>query len=396
VATGEVRHKTDAIEGSVCRASPNGRTWAIASHDSGHSVSFWDAVEGPWLPTKIKHTDRIWALGFTPDGRSVLAWCGDKRVHVWEVSSGKETRQFGFGHESDAQKVAFSPDGRWIAHTADEGIIRLYDAATIKEVHRITNLPDQWLSCMSFSPDSRTLATTGSPGWAAALWEVNTGKPRGRFTGHQGKIYTLVFAPDCKHLASGADDTTALLWDLSLISTSSSNPERPRTDMSANWGELASEDGKNAYHALWSLVATPEETIAFLKDRLQAVAPVDAKRIDQLIGQLDSDDFDVRERATRELEKFEATVEETLRQAFERSASTEVRTRAKAILAKLDPNRSPALVRQLRAIELVERIGTPSARRLLATVASGAPGARLTREAKAALERLANRPATAP
>src|SRR5262249_34918070 len=260
-------------------------------------------------------------------GRSILTWCGDNRVHVWEVSSGKETRQFGFGHRGDAQKVAFSPDGRWIAHTPDERTIRLLDAATVKEVHRITEVPCRWLRCMSFSPDSRTLAAYGLPGQTIALWEVNTGKPRGQFTGHLGYIYTLVFAPDCKHLASGSDDTTALLWDLSLIALSGSNGARPPADLAAGWEELASEDGKKAYQALWSLAARSDETVGFLKDRLQAAAPGDAKRIDQLMGQLDSDDFDVRERATRELEKLDATVEESLRQAIERSTSTEVRTR---------------------------------------------------------------------
>jgi WD40 repeat protein len=390
LATGKQIHTSDAsIEGSVCTASPVGRTWAIAWYDK--SVSFWDAVVGQWRPTKIKHIDGIYALGFAADGRSLFTWCGDKRVHVWEVSSGKETRQFSFGQQSDTQKVAFSPNGRWIAHTSDDEMIRLYDAATVKEVHRLPGVTGRWLSCMSFSPDSRTLAASGTNELAILLWEVATGKPRGQFTGHQGRIYTLVFAPDCKHLASGADDTTALLWDLSLIAKSSSGTLHRRTDLAAGWEDLASEDGKKAYHALWSLAAMPEETIAFLKDRLQAVTPDDAKRIEQLIGQLDSDDFGVRERATRELEKLEGTVEETLRQAIEQSASTEVRTRAKAILVKLDPSLSPALVRQLRAVELLERIGTPSARRLLATVASGAAGARPTREAKAALERLTQR-----
>jgi hypothetical protein len=119
---------------------------------------------------------------------------------------------------------------------------------------------------------------------------------------------------------------------------------RPPRDLETGWEALASEDGKKAYQALWSLAARSEETIAFLKDRLQAVALVDTKHIDQLVGQLDSDEFVVRERATRELEKLEATVEETLRQAIERSASTEVRTRAKAVLAKLDPSGLTLLV----------------------------------------------------
>jgi hypothetical protein len=40
----------------------------------------------------------------------------------------------------------------------------------------------------------------------------------------------------------------------------------------------------------------------------------------------------------------------------------------------------------------LERIGTPEARQLLKRLATGAPGARLTREAKASLERLAIHP----
>ena len=42
----------------------------------------------------------------------------------------------------------------------------------------------------------------------------------------------------------------------------------------------------------------------------------------------------------------------------------------------------------LRAVAVLERIGTPQARRVLATLAGGAEGARLTREAQASLQRL--------
>jgi hypothetical protein len=41
---------------------------------------------------------------------------------------------------------------------------------------------------------------------------------------------------------------------------------------------------------------------------------------------------------------------------------------------------------------VLEDIGTPAARNLLQTLASGAPAARLTREAQASLERLKRRP----
>jgi hypothetical protein len=72
--------------------------------------------------------------------------------------------------------------------------------------------------------------------------------------------------------------------------------------------------------------------------------------------------------------------------------SAEVRTQADSLLRGLPLVRSPELLRRLRAIQALERIGSPGARRLLDTLARGAPAARQTRDAKAALERLARRP----
>jgi hypothetical protein len=47
------------------------------------------------------------------------------------------------------------------------------------------------------------------------------------------------------------------------------------------------------------------------------------------------------------------------------------------------------LMRMLRAIEVLEQVGSPEAREVLQNLADGAPEARLTREAKAAIARLA-------
>ena len=53
-------------------------------------------------------------------------------------------------------------------------------------------------------------------------------------------------------------------------------------------------------------------------------------------------------------------------------------------------------LRALRAVEALEQIGTPEARRTLERLANGAPAARLTQEAKASLDRLAKRSVTRP
>ena len=65
---------------------------------------------------------------------------------------------------------------------------------------------------------------------------------------------------------------------------------------------------------------------------------------------------------------------------------------ARAFLDKFDPAKpSPARLRELRAVELLEGIGTPAAKRLLVELAKGAAAAPLTQDAAAALARLERR-----
>jgi hypothetical protein len=80
-----------------------------------------------------------------------------------------------------------------------------------------------------------------------------------------------------------------------------------------------------------------------------------------------------------------------LRKASE-SASLEVRKRVQRLLDRLDrPVVTGPGARPVRAVELLERIGTAKARKLLAELAGGAMQARLTQEAQGALKRLRER-----
>ena len=111
-----------------------------------------------------------------------------------------------------------------------------------------------------------------------------------------------------------------------------------------------------------------------------------------MIADLDDERFAVREKATTELEKLGKEIEPALHKALQGKPSLEVRRRIDRLLEKLESAApSPEQLRLLRALEVLEHIGTPEARELLRTLAKGASGARLTQEAKASLDRLANR-----
>jgi len=103
--------------------------------------------------------------------------------------------------------------------------------------------------------------------------------------------------------------------------------------------------------------------------------------------------FKQREQATRELKEFAEDAEFLLRGVLAREASAEVRRRIELILQGMQGEPPSAETLQvMRAVETLERAATAESKRALQRVSDGPAEARVTREAKAALERLGRRP----
>jgi hypothetical protein len=166
--------------------------------------------------------------------------------------------------------------------------------------------------------------------------------------------------------------------------------------MNALWTDLANPDAVKAHRALWMLVLAGDRAVASLEERVKPVAVVPQEKLNRQIAELDSDRFDIRQAAGAELEKCVQAAEPTLRRALAERPSLEARRRIDGLLANLDAARSPGRLREVRAVEALERMDSASSRGLLERIAKGAPAARLTRDAKAALERLAKCDAAVP
>ena len=161
------------------------------------------------------------------------------------------------------------------------------------------------------------------------------------------------------------------------------------SEMESAWSELMGGYGPAAYDAAWRLALSPEGAVALLADRIRPV-PEEGEKIRRLILDLDDERYDDRERASQELASLGELAEPDLREAQD-GASEEVRTRAQVLLDRLAVAPPSLEVRQAVAgVEMLERIGTGAARDLLGALSQGAPGARATREARAALGRMEN------
>ena len=63
------------------------------------------------------HTEAVYAVAFTPDGKYVVTASFDKTLKVWETETGKEYKSFAgaTGHQNLVLSVAISPDGTAVA-----------------------------------------------------------------------------------------------------------------------------------------------------------------------------------------------------------------------------------------------------------------------------------------
>src|SRR5262249_25489463 len=129
-----------------------------------------------------------------------------------------------------------------------------------------------------------------------------------------------------------------------------------------------------------------------LREKLKPVAKVPAAQIDKLIADLDDKNFKTRDMAFLELRRIGLQGKTALTKALERHDSLELRRRIQNLLAELASVPSDQELREIRAVQILEAIGTPPARSILQSLAKGASGVRLTDQAAAALGRWELRP----
>jgi RNA polymerase sigma factor (sigma-70 family) len=386
VATGRELHRFAVTDEVTSLAfAPDGKTLATASRFTGSLIHLWDVDSGnevARLDTPGEGLRGVSGVAFTPDGKALGVASYNGGIRLWDrrlVRTIVPTMR----HEH-CDCLVFSTDGRTLATTNLNGDLRLWETATGKERRRLRGYP------CAFSPDGRVLAAGSEHG--IDLWDLAANAKRASFTGHRGNIAALALYPDGKRLVSGSWDTTALVWDMSVLPAAplpSNNAEERPSEL---WAALGSADAAVAYRAGWTLTRRPAGAVALLDEQLRPAIPVDPVRLSRLIADLDREEFAVREKAARELEQLGELARVAMEKTLLQTPSVNVKERLQQLLEKVNStDLAPEVLRGVRAVEVLERIKMPESRALLAKLAEGADGVRLTEEARGARMRASGR-----
>jgi WD40 repeat protein len=418
--------------------TPDGKTaatWSLAPNVRGDNRAYdlWDLTTGKALSHRPDRSAPATTPQFSPDAQFILEPIYGDRADAMAPAGGAGGRGAGGAGQrgpalvgvllrdvltgGEAFRVqppdgfnglqALAPDGRTLVTAASraertgdgfryDNALRVWELASGKERLGMRCVAGGHFVQVVFAPNNRTLATARDDR-VIQLWDLGTGKELLQRIAPDAPVTCLAVAPDSRSLASAHADGSILVWDVADVKPSGGPGEKAGAGLLESWwADLAGDDARGAGAAVRGFGAAREQALRLFRGRLRPVAEVPPDKLQQLIADLDNAQFARREAATKELTAFNEGAGPALRTALKASRSPEQRRRLEEILHSFEAVPPGEGLRQLRAVEALELIGTDEARDLLGELARGVPEARLTREAKASLERLARRPAPAP
>src|SRR5207253_9809005 len=103
--------------------------------------------------------------------------------------------------------------------------------------------------------DGRMLAT-GHRDMTLRLWEVPTGRERGRIAGHEAPVFSVDFAPAGNRLLAAASNDAVYVWDVyATVKPQLAGAKLSKEDRDKLWQRLADADSTVAFQAMGELMA---------------------------------------------------------------------------------------------------------------------------------------------
>lgn len=213
-------------------AAGSGITWFVTSRRTPTSSSLQLTLPGTQntvtafpsaqtqpnaLVTYRGHTDLLWCVDWSRDGKHIITGSNDKTAQVWSAADG--TRLFSYPpHPATtptydwARSVAWSRDSRRVATGFGDGTVVVWDSTTgqVIKTYRPSNM-NVMANTIAWSPDEKYLVS-GHFDNSIYIHEVATGNIAQVYSDHQDSVTSVAWSHDGQRIVSSSSDGVIKVW----------------------------------------------------------------------------------------------------------------------------------------------------------------------------------------
>ncbi|MBI4601270.1 MAG: hypothetical protein HY721_04835 [Planctomycetes bacterium] len=193
--------------------SPAAELLATGSGEPSRSgqLKLWKVEDGSLVrEVPNAHSDVVFSVEISPDGKLLASAGADKFVRVFEVATGKLVHSFE-GHTHHVLGVSWRSDGKVVASAGADSVVKVWSLETGEQIRTIGGFGKQVTAVefVKFTP----LAVASSGDASVRLHDTNNGNQARAFGGAADYVYSVAATPDGRLVAAGGFSSTLHVWD---------------------------------------------------------------------------------------------------------------------------------------------------------------------------------------
>ena len=174
------------------------------------------------------HSDTVFGVEFSHDGKLLASCAADKFVKVFEVPSGKFLKSFE-GHTHHVLDVGWTEDDKKLASAGADNVVKIWDYEKGEQI-RTVNAHSKQVTRLVFVGKTRMFLTV-SGDKQLKLWDANNGRNSRNFGGNDDFLYAVSTSDDGKVIAAGGEEGVIRVYDQNAKVLHTIDPDKPAEEV---------------------------------------------------------------------------------------------------------------------------------------------------------------------
>lgn len=193
--------------------SPDGTLLAAGGGEASRSgqLTLWNTADNSLVHQFVDaHSDTVYGIDFSADGKQIASAAADKFVKVFDVATKQFIRSFE-GHTHHVMDVSWKSDRTTLASAGADNAIKVWNAETGEQARTIATYTRQVTSLAYVGQQDLIVSSSGDK--RVFFHTASNGAPAREFKGNSDYVYRTATNADGTIVVSGGEDGIVRIWN---------------------------------------------------------------------------------------------------------------------------------------------------------------------------------------